>query len=585
MSKIDFTQAYALRNSMRQELSMYLPEWELAARFVSPQRFRKPGARLGARKDHAIINGQAGLSLRTFQSGMSNGATPRSRPWFNLVSANKAKASSTLIKRFLSERQQLLNEKFQKSNLYTVLPLAYKDVGVFSNSAFAMLPHATMGFYFYPYAVGTYAFACDALGDTNMFTRDFTMSVQQVVKEFGKLTPSGHIDWTTLPAWVQNEWKAVRYLSTMTMSQLMIPNASYDPRRVNPFDQTTKKFQAYTWAQSFGANNIPPQSSSGFRSEQSLNPDQFLKISGYSYFPVITPRWEVQAEENYGVDGPTQMALSDVMALQTKEKFRLEAIAKLVKPPMVGHASLRRHQASILAGGITYVDDAGAQAGFKPAYEMDPKLSELLQTIEQDTARIKECYFEHLFSMFSSGEQKTHVTTVEIQEKAGEKMSALSPVVAQLDRDVLTKVIENGQIMLEEARMIPLRPQELMGENLAPEYISILAQAQKVSMLASMERGINFVTSVANATQDKNILRLIKAEEFTREYLDFVAIDPKFVADEAEYKEIQAQGAANDKAQLDAQNQKTEAETLKTLSQAEFGKNSALDTMAPEAGI
>lgn len=592
MSKLTFTDAYALRASLRNELSIYLPEFELASRFVAPQRYRKPGQRYQGRNDRAIINNHAGLALRTFTSGMSNGATPRSRPWFNLTAANKTVAAKTAEKRFLSERQGMLNEKFQKSNTYRVLPTAYKDVGVFSNAAFAQLPHAKLGFYFYPYAMGTFAFACDAQGDTNIFTRDFKLSVQQIVKEFGRLTPTGHIDWSNIPAWVKGHWDQKRYLEEATLSQLILPNADYDPRKVNPFDQSTRKFQAYTWSHSFGVNGIEPQTSNGFRNELSSGTEkssngnngmEFVKVSGYSYFPVITARWEVQAEENYGVDGPTQMALSDIMGVQAKEKYRQEAIAKLVKPPMVGHASLRRHQASILAGGITYVDDSGATAGFKPAFEMDPKLNELLQSIDQDVNRIEQCYFVNLFSMFSSGEQKTHVTTVEIQEKAGERMAALSPVVGQLEQDVHSKMIINAQIILEEAKMIPQRPQSLAGEDLVPEYISVLAKAQKVSILADMERGINFVTQMATVTKDDTILRLIKAEPFAREYLDFVGIDPAFVADEQEYEDIQASVAENNAQQMAAQQDAQAASTAKTLSDAKLGEGSMLDQIAGDS--
>jgi hypothetical protein len=563
---------------MRQELSLYLPEWQLASMFVAPERYRVPGNKYAGRRDRKIIKNQAGRSLRTFTSGMANGATPRARPWFYLTTANKQKQNSTSVKRFLAEREAILNEYLQMSNFYRVMTLAYKDVGVFSNAAFAMLPDAKFGCWFYPFAIGTYAFACDAKGDTNMFTRDFTMSVQQVVKTYGKLTPSGQIDWSTLPEWVQAQWKSARYLEDTHISQVICPNPNYVPGKENPFDSSTKKFQSYTFIHSAGTN-IPPQSSSGFRNEKGLGEKEFLKVSGYSYFPVITPRWEVQAEENYGVDGPTQMALSDVMTLQEMEKGRLEAISKLLKPPMVGPASLRRHQASILAGGITYVDDNGAAQGFKPAFEMDPKLADLIADQSEYTQAIRSAYFEDLFLMMSGQETKTHVTVAEINEKAAERMSALAPVTAQLDQDVNGKVIQNLQIILEEGRRIPPRPPELQGEDLRPEYISVLAQAAKVSMMTSMERGINFTTSVANALQDPTLIKILDGEGYVRKYLEFVAIDPSLVKDEMEFEEIRAEIARTNQMQLEAAQQQQASETAKNLSSAELGKGSLLDTM------
>jgi hypothetical protein len=131
--------------------------------------------------------------------------------------------------------------------------------------------------------------------------------------------------------------------------------------------------------------------------------------------------------------------------------------------------------------------------------------------------------------------------------------------------------------------MIPLRPRELAGEEFQPEYISTLAQAQKVAQLASMERGINFITTLSTATNDPTLLRLIKPEETAREYLDFVAFNPKLIADEREYAAIQKEVADNNAAQMQQQNSAVQAETAKNLSQAELGKGSMLDTMMQAA--
>lgn len=586
MSKLTISETMQLRSSLRQELSYYLPEWQLASMYVAPQRFRTPGQKGGKRNDRKIIKNQAGRSLRTFVSGMMNGATPKSRPWFNLTVSDHKKANSSSAKKFFAASEKVLNDHFQISNLYGVLPLSYKDVGVFSNSAFAMLPHPTYGFYFYPFAMGTYAFACDAEGNTNMFTRDFSMSVRQVVETYGKLKMNGQIDWSTLPEWIQVQWKAARYLETVTLTTVIVPNSTYNPAsaKARPFNQELKKFQAYTYLQSMGSN-IPPQTSAGFRTEQSLGEKEYIRISGYDYFPVITPRWEVQAEDNYGIDGPTQMALSDVMTLQEMEKARLDAVAKLVRPPMVGHASLRRHQASILAGGITYVDDAGASAGFKPAFEIDPKLAELIADQQEYTTSIRSCYYEDLFLMLSQGETKTHISAREIDEKAAERMNALAPVLGQLDLDQNSKIIRNAQIILEGLGRMPERPRELIGENLRPEYISTLHQAAKVAQLNGMERMMNFASSVANATQDPIVLKIFKGEDYVRRYADFMAIPPDLMRDEGEMDDIRQEVAANNQQQLNAQLQAQGAETAKNLSQAELGKGSMLDAMASSSQV
>jgi len=583
MKKLTYAEVDGMRSSLRNELSKKLPTWQLLANYIAPERYKmNPDDKHNSyRKDRNIIKNQAGRSLRTFVSGMMNGATPRSRPWFNLTVNNTRKASSAASKRYFAEAESILNSHFQVSNLYRILPLAYKDVGIFSNSAFAMLPHPRYGFYFYPFAIGTYAFACDAEGNTNMFTRDFSMTTRQIVEQYAKLTPSGQIDWSNIPSHVRKNWEAAKYLETSVLTTVILPNPTYNPNKpsVDPLD---KKYQSYTYLQAVGAN-LPPQSSSGFRNELSLGEKEFIKTSGYDYFPVITPRWEVAPEENYGVDGPGEIALSDIMTLQEMEKFRLEAIAKLVKPPMVGHASLRRHQASILAGGITYVDDQGAAAGFKPAFTMDPKLSELIADQMEYTQAIRSAFYEDLFLMMSGQESKSHITAAEITEKASERMATLAPVLGQWDQDLSSKIIQNAQIILEQAGRMPVKPAELEGEQLRPEYISILAQAAKVSMMNSLERFANYTTSMAQSQQDPALLKLLNGEAAIRKYADYVAIDPTLVLDEDEFRAVREGIAMQQQQQAAMQQQMQSAAMAKDLSAAKVGEGSMLDTMLTAA--
>ena len=584
MNRLTYAEATALRNRLRDGMNRFLPKWRQLAQFIAPERLKEnpDDKHNGYRKDRDIIKNQAGRSLRTFVSGMMNGATPRSRPWFNLTVNNKNKAQSSTAKRYFSDCEAVLNNHFNVSNLYRILPMAYKDVGVFSNAAFAMLPDPRFGFYFYPFAIGTYAFSCDSQGNTNTFTRDFSLTVRQIVETYATLKPNGQIDWTNIPNWIREHWDAKKYQETAVLAQLIVPNPKFDPAKKS-LDPADKKFQSYTWVHAAG-NNLPPQSSSGFRNERvEVDGQEFMKVSGFDYFPVITPRWEVMPEEDYGVDGPGEIALGDIMTLQEMEKWRLEAIAKLVKPPMVGHASLRRHQASILAGGITYVDEQGAQAGFKPAFMIDPKLGDLIADQQEYTQAIRSAFYEDLFLMLSGDRTVSHVTAREIDEKAAERMSTLAPVLGQWDQDLSSPLIRNAQIILEAANRLPKRPQELMGEQLRPEYISILAQAAKVSMMNSLERFSGYVSNVAQMQGDPSLLKLMSGERAIRMYADYVALDPTIILDEREFEQVKEVAAQEQAAQKQVAMMGQEAAVAKDMSQAKVGEGSMLDTLLTAA--
>jgi hypothetical protein len=380
---------------------------------------------------------------------------------------------------------------------------------------------------------------------------------------------------------VVEHYQRARYGEKVILSTVTIFNADYNPEVARrSFNAWDKKFVCYTYVQSM-VGHIQPQGSRGFRREITvphMQKSEFVKISGYNYFPVIIPRWETRANRPWGSAGPGEIAVGDIITLNEMEKSRLEGVHKLVRPPMVGPASLKRHQASILAGGITYVDEQGLQHGFKPAFQMDPKLYELIQCENEYEEAIDEAFYVDLFRQFSSSESKTHVTAEEIKEKSSEKMQMVAPALGQLDHDQNAKLIENARIILRDLGRLPQLPKEIAGEDVRIEYISILAQAAKASMMNSVERGVNFIGSLSQLTQKPEIIRLLNERKVARQYLDFLAIDPDLIRDDEELDEIAAQAAQEAQAQKQMQMDQQAAATAKDLSQAQPGQGTLLDT-------
>jgi hypothetical protein len=585
MAELSYGEVVNLKSVMFNDRSRYLSKWKDAASYFSPNRFAFNTADKhdGSRKDQKIYRDTARLALRTFVAGMSTGATPQSKPWFKLVSADPLASNDNDAKKFFSTVERIISSHFQLSNLYRILPSAYKDVGAFSNAAYAMLPHPQYGFYFYPFAVGSYGFSSNPEGRTDTFFREFTMTVKQVVQKYGILKPTGQIDWeNSLNDYIRGAWEAKRYQDIVILTNVIVPN--HNPMK-NPLYSKDKLFQSYTYIDSAGGN-IQNQMPSGFAQMGAgmgrgggTGTGIFLSVRGYDYFPVITPRWEVSPEEDYGTDGPGELAIAATKGLQSKEQYKQEAIVKMVKPPMIGPAALRRHQSSILAGGITYVDEAH-KGQFRPAMTVDPKISELVGSQNDDIADIKSAFFEDLFLMLAGAPPTSHVTKVEVQERAAERMQALAPILGQLDQDQNGRLIENAYIILNSIGRIPPPPKSLQGGKIKPEYISALAQAAKASEMTSIETAVGFVGNYANTVQDPALLQMFRHEEIIKRYVvDYVGVDPDLLKSDEEYaavKEQVAQAQAQAQAMQLANN---EAALAKDLSQAKLGENSALDTL------
>lgn len=588
-NELSYSEIESLRMGMNSNRDPYVSFWRSSAKFVSPNRFigTEPNERnKGQQKTRDILRNEASRSLRIFVAGMNNGATPRSRPWWNLQVVNTAKKNAK-TDRYFSNVVKAINEHFQISNLYGVLPVSYKDIGIFSNSAYAMLPHPRYGFFFKPITVGTYSIGTDSEGTVNQFNRDFTLTVRQIVEQYGKLKPNGHIDWSNFNPWIQRAYERSDYQMVVYLSSMTLPNHNPIPDSILPHQFA--KYQEYVWTRGIASPNTNLYGTGmRYTGQQSIiDPErsQFCSIRGWDYFPYIVNRWEMAPESDWGVDGPTELALDDIKTLQETERYRLEGAAKLVKPPMVGPASLRRHQSTILAGGITYVDEASEGTKFRAAFEVDPKLGELINSQNDYIRSIRSSYFEDVFMMMAGDQKISHVTAREIEERAGEKLTALSPVLGQLDKDQGSRLIQNAFYLLSKMRnRLPEMPPELAGEEVRPDYISVLHQAAKASLIGSTDKLVGFVGALAQTTGDQSITKILKNDVIVRQYADYTGVSPEFLRDDAEYSEVQAEMARQQQAQAELEKSKVLASNVKDLASSEVSDNNMLGYYAQAQG-
>ena len=568
----------------------FIKKWEDAAKLVSPYRYRVSPAddNAGERKDYKIFRNTAGRALRIYVSGMMNGNTPRSRPWFRLTTLDQD--VSLRERKTLSLQSDIIDRFFHISNLYKVLPGVYEDLGVFSNACFAMLPHPKTVFHFYPISVGQYCIGADAFGNVNTFVRDYSMTVRQLVEKFGKLTPSGHVDLGSLNSWVREMYVTKQYEQRIVITNLIVPNQNAKRRPILPLD---RPFHSYHYINQWGPSaGVPIQTwpnernarlgMYGSKGQPSKgmpeNKDDFiLQVSGYDYFPIIAPRWQTLPDEAYGVGGPMDLAHSDVLTLQKEQEYRLEAIAKMARPPFIGPANLAGRRVSTAAGGITYYSEMSDKQ-LRPLFQVDGKIGELIRSIEETDKFIGESFFVDLFKAVAQYDPKSHVSAAEIQKRAAESLQLVSPVLSQLDEDMNEKVIGIAHYLLRKQGLMPELENEL-GSPMIPEFISPLAQATKVSQATTIERAVNFTASASDAFQMPALKKILNEEAIVRRYLQVLGVNPMDLRDEQEYEQEVIKIQEAEAQQMQKQDQMDEASMMKDMSQAKLEGDSVLDRL------
>lgn len=553
-----------LRMELDHDYSSFRAHHEELGRFISPRRprFFVTDVNKGDRRNQDIIDSTGTFALRTMQSGMMAGITSPARPWFRLATPDQDTNELESAKRYLHTTTTRMSFIFNKSNLYNVLPTVYGDMGQFATAAMLVEEDFEKVIRFQNIPVGSYRIGSDEKGRVRFFVRQFQMSIFQLVQKFGQRDRAGQIDWTPFSQHIQDRWKNGDRQSMIDVVHAIVPNDQYDPDRI---DAQYKRFLSVYYE----CGNTTKGSSYVF----DVNYDRYLRKSGYDYFPVLCPRWAITGEDVWGTDCPGMIALGDIKQLQHGEKRSLEGIDKMVRPPMVGPLELRGQKTSILPGGITYVADPSK--GFKSAFDVNFRVDLMEEKQKQVRARIEKAFYADLWLMFANEDfSGRNITAREISERHEEKLLALGPVLEQLNVDLLDPLIDITYSMMEKRGMLPEAPPELEGQDLKIEYISTMAQAQKLVGLAGLERFAGFVAQVASASP--TALDKVDVDEFIDIYADALSIPPGIVRSDDQVAGIRDQRAQMANRQQSVENLNTGAKAAKDLSQTDMGGNSAL---------
>jgi len=520
--------------------------------------------RTGVGFNRNIINSTARFSARTLSSGLHAGLTSPARPWMKLTTHDPQLAKRKNVATWLHDVSSRMLTLFATTNLYNVLPLVYLDMGIFATAGMAIVPDKRDLFRCFSYPIGSFAIAQDDRGKTSTFTREYELSVEQIVEQFGVLDNGRDIDWSRISNHVKSLWDSGDYQQSIPLVWMVKRNEQADARKL--------------------ASKYLPFSSCYW--EKGNEERIFLKESGYNNFPIMAPRWDITGEDSYGTDSPGMIALGDIKQLQIMERRKGQAIAKFVDPALKGPSSLRKQKTSLLPGDVTYVDVREGMQGLAPIHEIRLEgvrfLSDDAHGVEY---RIQRAFYEDLFLMLArsdDGRGQQPATAREIDERHEEKLLALGPVLERTNDELLDPIVDRTFSMMVAANMIPPPPQELQGVRLKVEYISILSQAQKLVGVTGQDRFLQ--TTLGLAEVYPQVRNKVNVNKVVNNYADMLGVDPEIVySDEQADATTQQQAQAAQEAQ-DAETAQKVAKAARDASQAPVTGDSALNAMVTAAG-
>jgi hypothetical protein len=480
------------------ERSSWMDHWKDISQYQQPRagRFVVTDRNKGGNRFNNIYDNTALYASRTLAAGMMSGMTSPARPWFRLSLANPDLLEVGAVKTWLHRTGVLLREVFARSNTYRALHAGYEELGLFGTWASVVLPDFDNVLHHYPMTIGEFAISTDHRGVVNTLSREFQMTVGQVVGQFGIENVSSSIknlyDRHALDQWV-------------SVIHLIEPNAGRDLRKK---DNRNMRFSS-TYFEA-GAHN--PET-------------DFLSESGFKRFPVLAPRWVVTGQDIYG-SSPGMEALGDVKQLQHEQLRKSQGIDYQVNPPIQVPTQYKDAAKNRLPGGVMYVDSNSPTGGIRSAYEIQLNLQHLLLDIQDVRERIRTAYYADLFLMLAN-DTRSGVTATEVAERHEEKLLMLGPVLERLHNELLSPMIDMAFDYCSEAGILPEVPPELEGIDLNIEFVSTLAQAQRAVSAQGMDRLLGTIGTIA--PMHPQIVDKIDFDQVVDDYADMYGVNPETI--------------------------------------------------------
>ena len=518
---------------LHNERTRYEPTWQDLSKYIYPYRgrFNEEQHTLdGTRRDRYLLNPYPMNAVSRCAAGLHSGLTSPSRPWFELSLQDTEKAQYHPVRMWLDDVHDIMMAIYARSNTYAMLYHIEHELAQFGTAADLMLEDYETAIWHKPFTCGTYCGGIDARGRVTMFARRFSMTARQLVAEFGyeRCSPGA-----------QNSYNRNDLETRYDVEMLIAKNDNYDPGKLEPGN--------FPWRALYYEKGAS---------------EKFLRLSGYREQPFLMPRWHVVAGETYGT-GPGHMSLGDCMQLQQLEKNKLRSTDNVADPAMIFPASAKK--VSTLPGSKNFVPD-GTQMTAYPLVPPNAKPYEgIMMLVQEKQQGIGSTFYNDLMAMLTS-QSHPQMTAREIAERHEEKLLLLGPVLEQFHGEVLEPLTKRTFGICLRNELFPPMPEEITEDELKVNFVSLLAQAQKMAAMPAVEQTLGLVGNLAAVYPD--VLDNINADEAIRIAADIKGTPEKMMRSAEEVEELRKQKAEAQAAQQQAAELAAMAQPAKDMAEA-----------------
>ena len=457
------------------------PLWQDAARRCLPMQSDILGGRdaaaLAGMSDN--FDATAMIALGKFAAAIESVATPRNAKWHNLSPADPELAEDPEVMRYCEQVRDILFavRGAHAANFATSAYDVYRMLGVFGHGAMFVHHEVGRGIRYMPIPARELWIDQDAAGVVDTVHREYNLTVQQAVKEFGDELPESI---RSLAGRKDAQYRKLGFL------HCVFPNPDFDPKRQ---DARGKRFLSLHLLQ---------------------NGSKVVHTSGFRTMPYLVPRYETMPGSPYGF-GPALTILPEIKMVNEMGKTIIRAAHLATSPPLLLRDDNLLAPFSVTPDSLNYggLDNQGAPT-VRPL-ETGQRLDIGIEFLQTRQTVINDAFLVTLFQILI---EQPSMTATEVLQRANEKGVLLAPVMGRIQAELIGPMIARElDILFDMPGLLPEAPPSLVntGGLLDVQYASPLAKAQQSGESLGVMRMLEALAPLAQV--DPTIFDNINADE------------------------------------------------------------------------
>lgn len=455
----------------------------------------------GQKKTDKQVDATGMMALGRFSAILDSLLTPRNQIWMGLASDNQDIMASRDARLWYEQSTKILFQErydaianFTAANQQVYYSLgAYGTGGLFIDQAVDDWNRPVNKLRYKNIPVGELFIRENHQGRIDSVFRWFKMTARQAYQKFGEKMPA-----TLLAAMEQKSETMFDFLHCV---------------------QPQTDYQEGAW----GVVGMPYSSQ-----YISISGRALLSEGGFRSFPYAVGRYVQTPMETYG-RSPAMQVLPALKTLNAEKATYLKVGHRAADPTLLTYDD-GLVDPTMKPGAI---NKGGMNAEGRPLIGILPtgQIQVTKEMMDEERSLINDAFLVTLFQILT---ETPTMTATEVIERTNEKGILIAPTVGRQQSEYLGPLIHRELDLLSRMKRLPPMP-DVIRQNKGDYnvvYTSPLARAQRAQDVAGLQRTIQSVLEVVNATQDASPLDVFNFDISTRETAMIQAVPERWLNDD-----------------------------------------------------